>query len=107
GPRCQVRYPPGPARLETMSRSGAFEAMMSAVVVPRPPRPRGGGPRVSPNSVCVRLSISTKLETLGFQDVRIKTSNPQILRFSDFQSGSPRIVLKLRDIAERLQCRLE
>src|SRR4029453_6023205 len=65
------------------------------------------GQSQSEQRVCEIVHRSTKLETLGFQDVRIKTSNPQILRFSDFQSGSPRIVLKLRDIAERLQCRLE
>src|SRR5436305_2972089 len=41
-----------------MSMSGAFDASTSAVVTPRPDRPSGVRASVSPNSVCVRLSMA-------------------------------------------------
>src|SRR5262245_5733466 len=40
-----------------MSMSGAFDAMTSAVVTPRPARPSGVRASVRPKSVWVRLSI--------------------------------------------------
>ena len=56
GPRCHSRYFTAPPAVATMSMSGAFEARMSAAVVPRPARDSGVRASVAANSECVRLS---------------------------------------------------
>ena len=57
GPRCHSRYWRAPPAVATMSMSGAFEARMRAVVVPRPPRRSAVRARVVAKSVWVRLSM--------------------------------------------------
>ena len=62
GPRCHSRYFRAPPAVATMSMSGAFEARMSAAVVPRPPRRSGVRASVAAKSVWVRLSMRPYVE---------------------------------------------
>ena len=49
-PRCHSRYFTAPPAVVTMSTSGALDATINAMVVPRPARDSGVRASVAPNS---------------------------------------------------------